>query len=164
MSEYPTPNKIETVCFTGHRHIERSRAVLIPSKLKPMLEKLILGGTTHFRAGGALGFDTVAALCVLELKEKYPHICLDLILPCRNQTEMWDEGTTAVYRHILSLASSVEYVADKFIPGCMHERNRRLVNGSQLCIAYMERSEGGTAYTFAYALENGVEVVNLVTD
>lgn len=153
--------KIEAVCFTGHRDMERAHAVMIPAKLKAYLESLIERGAYRFRAGGAVGFDTVAALCVLELKEKHPHISLELILPCRDQTKAWKETERRVYDYILSQAAKVEYVTDRYTPWCMHERNRRLVNGSQVCIAYLTQSRGGTAYTFAYALEKGLEVINI---
>ena len=43
----------------------------------------------------------------------------------------------------------------------MFERNRMLVNGSDICIVYLASSKGGTAYTVSYAKEKGVEVVNL---
>ena len=153
--------KISTVCFTGHRDINKKLAPYIPSELKSEIKRLILLGATSFRAGGAVGFDTVAALCVLELKEIYPHVTLDLILPCRDQTKNWGAMDRKVYEYILSQAQSVEYVTDLYSPWCMHERNRRLVNGSQVCIAYLTRSSGGTAYTYAYALENGLDVINL---
>ncbi len=153
--------KIEAVCFTGHRFIRRSNALLIPTKLKGVLETLIERGAYRFRAGGAIGFDTVAALCVLELREKYPHIKLELILPCRDQTKSWSEQEKQIYNYILSQASTVEYVTDRYTPWCMHERNRRLVNGSQVCIAYLTESRGGTAYTYSYAIKKGLEVINI---
>ena len=152
---------IEAVCFTGHRHIEKSDAFEIPARLKAILTELISKGARRFRAGGAIGFDTVAALCVLELKESYPEIKLELILPCRDQTRSWGERDRFVYDYILSRASTVEYVTDAYTPWCMHERNRRLVDGSQVCIAYLKRSEGGTAFTYSYALKKGLEVINL---
>ena len=156
-----TKSGIETVCFTGHRQITRAKALKIPSALKGLLEELIARGACRFRTGGAMGFDTIAALCVLELKEKHPGISLDLILPCRDQTKLWNDQNRAVYSHILSEASSVEYVTEHFTSWCMHERNRKLVDGSEVCIAYLEHSGGGSAYTFGYALERGLEVINL---
>ena len=154
-------NRIETVCFTGHRSIPKNKAFYLPSRLKSQIEALIERGATRFRAGGAIGFDTVAALCVLELQEKYPQIKLELVLPCRDQTRNWGESDVKVYNYILSRAKSTEYVTDYYTPWCMHERNRRLVNESQVCIAYLTHSGGGTAYTFGYALEKGLEVINL---
>lgn len=152
---------IETVCFTGHRDIPRHHALTMSSILKSTIEELISRGAQSFRAGGAMGFDTVAALCVLELKEKYPHITLDLILPCKNQTDGWNGANLRAYNYVLSRASSVEYVADSYYSGCMHERNRQLVSGSDVCVAYCRKGSGGTAYTLSYAQANNLEVLNI---
>ena len=157
----PLQDKIHSICFTGHRKIDKKDAVMIPSKLKEILEALIERGARCFKAGGALGFDMIAALCVLELKEKYPEIELHLILPCRDQTKAWGEECRKVYDYILKQASRVEYVTDTYTTWCMHERNRRLVNSSQVCIAYLKQSSGGTAYTFGYALQKSLEVINI---
>jgi uncharacterized phage-like protein YoqJ len=150
-----------TVCFTGHRQIAYKDAVRLPSLLERVLVDLIERGATTFRAGGAMGFDTAAALKVLELRERYPHIRLELILPCRNQTEYWEETAVRTYQYILGRADSHRFLFDNYVDGCMQERDRRLVDGSNVCVAYCNRSRGGTAYTFAYALRAGVEVINL---
>lgn len=150
-----------TVCFTGHRQIAYSAAVRIPSLLDEVLTELCERGATTFRAGGAIGFDTVAALKVLELKERYPHIRLELILPCRNQTEYWEETAVRTYQYILKRADSHLFLFDTYFDGCMLERDRRLVEGSDVCVAYCNRSRGGTAYTFTQALRAGLEVINL---
>ena len=108
-----------------------------------------------------MGFDTVAALKVLDMKEKYPEIRLELILPCRNQTERWDEVSRRTYEYILKNADSHRFLFDTYFDGCMLERDRRLVEGSDVCVAYCNRSRGGTAYTFTHALRAGLEVINL---
>lgn len=156
--------KIETVCFTGHREMHSRSAAAASIRLKALLRELIARGATHFRAGGAIGFDTLAALCVLELQEEYPHIKLDLILPCPNQTKYWKEDDTRMYDYIMTKASSVMYVSDHFTNYCMMQRNRRLVEGSQVCIAYLTKSlnsKGGTSYTFGYAIKQGLETYNV---
>ena len=93
--------KIKAVCFTGHRSIPKDSAIYLPARLKSLLEELIAQGACRFRAGGATGFDTVAALCVLELREKHPHINLELILPCHDQTKNWGEMDKRVYEYII---------------------------------------------------------------
>ncbi len=154
-------NKISTVCFTGHRTIPYKEAILIPTALKAELETLIKQGAVNFRAGGAMGFDTIAALCVLELQEKYPHIKLDLFLPCKDQTKLWTKESIAVYHYILSKASSINYACEHYTSWCMMTRNRKLVEGSQVCFAYLSKSSGGTAYTYNYALKKGLTVINI---
>ncbi|MBE6583811.1 MAG: DUF1273 domain-containing protein [Ruminococcaceae bacterium] len=154
-------NSIKAVCFTGHREIEISSAYLIPSALKNVLKELILRGAQRFLAGGAIGFDTIAALCVLELKAQYPHIKLELILPCRNQTQKWNDLNKDVYSAILERADKVTYLHDSYTASCMHDRNRRLVDEADVVIAYLAHSGGGTAYTAAYALKQKRELINV---
>ena len=62
--------KEKTVCFTGHRTIPMLKKWKIEKKLKDTLETLIEEGYCYFGAGGALGFDTIAAQIVLNLKKK----------------------------------------------------------------------------------------------
>ena len=157
------PNTINTthVCFTGHRSIEPEKARMITAMLEQTLHALIRHGATYFYAGGALGFDTIAALTVLRLKNTYPHIKLCLILPCKNQTKMWSGADRAIYGRILSNADSFEYVSDSYTSYCMHDRNRRLVDSSDICVAYCEHNGGGTAHTVAYALKKNNEIINI---
>ncbi len=74
----------KTACFTGHRQIASEQQRVVAERLKRTVEKLILNGYCYFGAGGALGFDTLAAECVLYLKKQYPQIKLILVLPCKN--------------------------------------------------------------------------------
>ena len=157
----PNKDQLSRVCFTGHRSIDTALSPAISCTLNGVLHSLIDHGATDFYAGGALGFDTIAALTVLKLRRICPDIKLHLILPCKVQTKMWSERDKFVYEQILSAADSVEYVQESYTSGCMHERNRRLVDISDVCVAFCEQSGGGTAYTVAYALKNEKELINI---
>lgn len=162
MSKYTqNDNKITSVCFTGHREIDAAEAKYVPSLLKDIIRELISRGATRFLAGGAMGFDTIAALCVLELKSEFPQIKLELILPCKNQSARWNDRHRLVYDMILERADRVEFLHESYTPACMHDRNRRLVDNADLVVAYLVHSGGGTAYTVAYALQSGKELVNV---
>jgi uncharacterized phage-like protein YoqJ len=150
-----------TVCFTGHRQIDPAHMMALPALLKAEIAKQAEAGAVCFRAGGAIGFDTLASLCVIEQKKQFPHIKLELILPCRDQDAAWSEADRRAYRFVLAEADSVTYLYDSYREGCMLERDRRLVQGSDVCIAFLTKSKGGTAYTAADALKSGLEFVNL---
>ncbi len=154
-------NPVDTVCFTGHRDVPRAHAFELPRLLENELITLIERGATVFRAGGAVGFDTLAALKILEMKEAHPHIRLELILPCENQTERWSEAEIRTYRYVLERADRHEYLYERYVAGCMQERNRRLVQGSDVCLAYCYQNRGGTLYTMTYAMKEGLEIINL---
>lgn len=153
--------KEKTVCFTGHREIPFLKAGAIKNMLKKTIEDLIERGYCYFGAGGALGFDTLAAQTVLELKSKYPQIRLILVLPCLSQADRWSDRDKAVYEDIKNRADKVVYTAQEYFKGCMHKRNRHLVNNSSVCICYLTRKTGGTAYTVDYADKNGLQVINI---
>lgn len=159
--QYQRTDPVRTVCFTGHRDIPREHAFVLPRLLENELITLIERGVTVFRAGGAVGFDTLAALKVLEMKESHPHIKLELILPCENQTEWWREAEVRTYHYILERADRFEFLHEHYVKGCMLERNRRLVQGSDVCLAYCYRNRGGTLYTLTHALKEGLEIINL---
>ncbi len=148
-------------CFTGHRAVPASHV----SRLYELLDEEILflynRGVRTFRAGGAIGFDTIAALRVLYLKSQGYDVTLSLILPCRDQASRWPRSAVLDYNFILSRADSVTYVSETYNRFCMLQRDRALVDGSGYCISYLTENQGGTAYTVSYALKNGLELINL---
>ena len=149
------------VCFTGHRRIDAQEALRLPAALDAVIRELYDRGARVFRAGGAMGFDTVAALKVLEVKKEFPNIRLELFLPCRDQTRKWYLYDRLVYARILRRADRTEYASDSYTPYCMLARDRELVTGSDVCVAYLKKPTGGTAYTVQYAESVGVRVVRL---
>ena len=72
----------KTCCFTGHREIDEKDYSKLKKRTRDLIVSLIEKGVVFFGAGGARGFDTLAAESVLELKKDYPQIKLILVLPC----------------------------------------------------------------------------------
>ncbi|MBQ9162046.1 MAG: DUF1273 family protein [Clostridia bacterium] len=153
--------RIRTVAFTGHRNMNREDVWLLPSLLEEIILRLSARGAVVFRAGGAMGFDTLAALKVLDMQARLPQLELELVLPCRNQTERWDAASVRTYNYILNNATRHSFLFDSYTEGCMLARDRRLVEGADVCVAYCARSHGGTAYTCTHAIKNGLELINL---
>lgn len=67
----------------------------------------------------------------------------------------------AEYERIKAQADKVVYMAQQYTPGCMHKRNRHLVDHSGVCVCYLTKESGGTAYTVNYAKRHGVEIINI---
>ncbi len=151
----------KTCCFTGHRNIAPEDYPLMKKRLYEEIEKLILAGYTFFGAGGALGFDTEAALAVLNLKSIYPHIKLILILPCITQTRGWSKHDAEIYEDIKNRCDKYVYTSKDYVYGCMQRRNRHMIDHSSVCIAYMLKSRGGTAGTVGYAGVRDTCVINI---
>ncbi len=153
-----------TCCFTGHRAIPSRYYAKTMRKLRKEIIRLIEQGVACFGAGGALGFDTMAAQTVLELKNKYPQIKLILVLPCKTQTCGWTETNKAIYESIKASCNKYVYTSEEYTRGCMHKRNRHLVDNSDYCICYLAESFGGTAYTVDYAKQMGLTIINLAKE
>ena len=154
-----------SVCFTGHRGVAKNDMSHVMSMLYSRVSSLVNKGFDTFITGGAVGFDTMAAECVAQLKERFGGITHILALPCRDQTAKWKSlDDLSRYKRLLGGADAVEYISDFYTPTCMHERNRWMVDNSSYCIAYMTGIRGGTAYTCRYAESLGITVENLAPD
>ena len=151
-------------CFTGHRVIPLGKRAALADILDRRIAALFDVGFTEFRAGGALGFDMLAAERVLHFREAHPSCCLHLYLPCREHDKGWSAHDRAALAEILEKADRVTYVRESYSPDCMHARNRALVEGSDLCLAYLTANRGGTLYTCSYALKRGVHLINVAEE
>ncbi len=152
--------KARSVCFTGHRHIDRDLDI---AALYNAILGLIDEGYDTFICGGALGFDTVAARMIMEVRRRHPHIKLHLYLPCNNQDVRWSAPDRAEYRRIVDSADYVDMPDRSYYDGCMRERNYKMVDASSVCICYLNNTvKSGTAQTVRYALRNGERVINVV--
>lgn len=150
-----------TACFTGHRFVPLIQRAGIRKKLEKTVRELIAQGYRYFGAGGALGFDTMAADAVLRLRREFPDIKLILVLPCKTQADCWSARDREIYEKQKAAADKVVYVAEQYYNGCMLVRNRRLVDNSSVCVAYQTHASGGTAYTVQYAKQSGVPVISI---
>lgn len=151
-------------CFTGHRIIQPNHSPHLSNLLLDTVLNQYNNGFTHFLAGGALGFDTIAALSVINARINHPDIKLILILPCKNQSKGWNISDINTYHNILSQSDNAIYSSESYVRGCMFKRNRMLVDNSSICISYQYKETGGTAYTTKYATSKGLSVFNLFED
>lgn len=150
-----------TCCFTGHRnlsiHQEEEIWQRVCTRLYPLLER----GVRCFGVGGAIGFDTLVAEKLLNLRKTYPQIRVILVQPFQGYQSRWTAAQQA-------RAAAVENRVDKVVICCQTPsreaflaRDRHLVDGSAYCIGYCTRSTGGTAYTLRYAQKQGLQVWNI---
>ena len=154
----------KTCCFTGHRKIPPEERAGISDRLEHILITLYQQGIQTYEAGGALGFDTLAARTVLRLRENCPGMKLVLVLPCLTQTRGWKPEDAAEYESIKAQADHVVYTAQQYTRGCMHRRNRYLVDNSGICVCYLTKERGGTAYTVNYAEKHKLEIINIAAN
>ena len=98
-------------CFTGHRQIASDDFLVLQKRLQKAIKYFIKQDVTDFYAGGALGFDTLAAQAVLKARRFHPQVRLILALPCHDQDARWKEADRRLYASILQKADQVVYLS-----------------------------------------------------
>lgn len=162
-----------TVCFTGHRpqnlpfgfNEEDPRCIRMRRMLARKTEELILyQGARHFISGMAIGVDMISAEIVLELREKYHHITLECVVPCKSQPNKWSDSMKERYCSILERSDEITFIQEMYTPDCMHKRNRYMIECADAVIAVWDGKPSGTGYTVNYAKEKGRKVYVLNPD
>lgn len=123
------------------------------------IENAIQNGYTHFIAGGAIGFDMLAAECVLELQSSHNDLSLEIAIPCENQSKYYTAEQKVRYASIISAATKTTQVCTHYTKYCMQKRNEYIVDNSSLVIAYFTGTPSGTKNTIDFAKRNGVKIV-----
>lgn len=162
-----------TCCFTGHRpknlpwgyNKDDIRWFKLQNIIMKEIEKLVDEGYTHFISGMAQGIDIWCAKVVLNLKKDHPEITLECAVPCRSQSKKWPDEDKYEYYYILKNADKVTLISDKYTKTCMQDRNKYMVDNSDLVLAVYDKTQdkSGTAQTIRYAKEKNKKlfVMNL---
>ena len=152
-------NKEKTCCFTGHRQIPSAQLEAIARRTLDAIVSLYKEGYRHFITGGALGFDTLCARIVLQLKTAYPDMTLTLVLPCRDQDALWQESDRLTFAQQKSRADEVVCLSEKYTASCMRTRNQYMVDQSSAIIAYLTHSNSGAGQTVRMAQKQGLRII-----
>ena len=116
---------------------------------------------TRYYRGGALGFDMLASVTVLNLKYLLPELKLTIVLPCENHDRYWNRRDTELLNRIISRADETVCLSGHYTNGCMSARNRYMSDRSAYCVCCLAQSSGGTFYTVNYSRSHGLKVINL---
>lgn len=147
-----------TCSFTGHRNVGDDLDIAL---LDRVLEKLIKSGARRFLFGAALGFDIIAAERVLRLKNKYNNLILCACIPFVGQSGRYPESYKERYNKIVGACDEKVILSDGYYNGCMHVRNRYLVDNCDVLVCYFRDKRGGTGYTVDYAKKCGKKIIEI---
>lgn len=162
----------KTCCCTGHRPkgfpfqygIDKRKHNAYLKMLEQKIELAITEyGITNFISGMALGVDIDFAEIVLKLRNKYP-VTLECAIPCPNQTLKWNDKDKLRYDGIIKRADEIHLLSERYTPECMLQRNRYMVDKSELIIAVFNGiQKGGTWFTINYANRENkrIEIIEL---
>lgn len=143
--------------FTGHRELSDLNFAL----LDRVILHLVKNGCRRFLCGMARGFDLTAAESLLALKKQYPDISLIACVPFGEQARYFSASDKLRYERIIANCAEVVCLSDNYYNGCMHIRNRYMVDNSDVVICYLRKKTGGTYYTVKYAEKKGVKCIKI---
>lgn len=163
----------KSCCFTGYRpekfpfefNDNNSDYTAFENSLTDIICKLCENGCYTFYSGMAMGFDIVAAECVLLARELYSAAPINLVcaLPFIEQSRSFPTAWAKRYKKIISQADEVILTSDKYYSGCYMRRNRFMVDNSDFVVTWFDGKTGGTKNTVDYAKRLGRTVINLNT-
>ena len=146
--------------FTGHRQVISCRQTA--ERVKDAIRYCYKNGIRFFYAGGAVGFDTIAAEAVLSLKEELTDIVLIIVVPFPGQDKYFKMENKKRYMNIFNRADEVVTVSGSFSNIAYLKRNDYMISHSCQLIAYWDgKSLGGTSYTVRKALDKKLPIYNL---
>ena len=143
--------KKKKIAVTGHRP---KRILKNEGRIKNWIREILEqekeknGGWVSLISGMAEGTDQIAALAAISAG-------VDLVCyyPYKKELGPIDE-------YFVSKAAEVRYVTKQYSAQCFLDRNRRMVDDCDLLLVVWDGKEnGGTYYTYVYALEKGVPVI-----
>ena len=139
-----------TCIFFGHSECYG----LDKAVLRAAIEELISQGVTEFLVGNHGGYDGMVFSCLQDLSKEYPEISYSVALAyLPTHKEEFD-----IYHGHSFYPEGQEIGPAKF---AIERRNRYLIESSDICLCYINRSFGG-AYKFARMAKNrGLQVINL---
>ena len=158
-----------TCAFTGHRpeklpwvdNEQDPPCRALQKRIADAVEQAYLAGFRHFVCGMARGCDTWFAQAVLSLKERWYDVTLEAAVPCADQANRWHVADRERYEAMLAQCDQRTVLYDHYVPGCMQQRNRYMVDHCDLLLAVHDGVSGGTQSTLTYAFSRHINVVIL---
>jgi len=134
---------------------------IMQATLKRAICSTIEAGCRCFYGGMAKGFDIIAAELVIKEKNAGADIALVSVVPFRGQERGWGSHWSERHDEVLQASDKIIVLNDRYISGCYHERNRFLIDNSDMLICLFNGKSGGTKYTFNYAEKKSIQIVNI---
>ncbi len=153
---------IYTVCFFGHREIERPSE--IENRLNGLLHDLITQKEyIEFLIGRDGGFDLLASAAIVRAIREYGYgnTHFTLVLPYMKAEYRDNEQNYHAYYDDVEICAEA---AEAHYKSAIQVRNRSLVDRSNLVICCIQHNSGGAYRAVRYAKQQGKSVINLADD
>lgn len=160
---------LHTCCFTGHRaeklpwklNEKDPRCLALKHRIADVLASLYASGCRHFICGMATGGDMYFGEAVVALRSEHPDVTLEAAIPFEGQSDKWGADLRRRYFRLAEECDKQTVLHHSYTPDCMMDRNRYMVDHSDVLLAAYNGSSGGTQHTMLYALRKGLEIIEV---
>ena len=121
-------------------------------------------GFNYFICSCSIGADMDFAETVIKLRNKYPHIRLEIASLCPNQDLKLRKEDKQRYQNILKNADIVNILSPTYTLFCMNKRNRYMINKSEKVLAIWNGSKKDGTYNkirYAYKKKKMMDYIML---
>ena len=140
---------MKSVVFIGHNQCyDLSR-----NELEKVIVECINNGVTRFLSGGQGTFDRICATAIFKLKKEYPQINNILVIPYLT----FNIPNKEIFDEIIFPNDFEKYHYKAAIP----QRNKYMVNNSDIAICYINHIWGNAVKTFDFAKKKKLKIINL---
>jgi len=146
------------VAFTGHRDV---REDLDLDYLREVIKKHLDGGCNLFYCGMAKGFDLICCSILASFKKDYTFKIIACI-PYPSQANGYNRAEKEIYLEMNEFCDEKKIFSESYRKGATLERDRYMVDNSEVLIAYVREQSSGSGYTVGYAkvMRKKIEFVN----
>ena len=86
---------------------------------------------------------------------------MEAAIPGPGQDSAWPPAQRERYARLVAACDYETVVSAQYTPGCMHRRDRYMVDRASLLIAAFDGTPGGTRQTLEYAIRQSVPFVDI---
>lgn len=156
--------RIVTCCFDGYTNYELSYKCKedydkLKQTLIAVIEDMIKKNYLHYLCGFDRGCDLLFAECLIELKEKYPEITLESILPFEEQAALWSDDERELYYNLLSKCDHEVLLRTQYQKGCYTVRDKFMVKKSDMLITIYDGKLSCTMQTVLFAKQQYKKII-----
>lgn len=155
---------LRTCCFIDYGNSSKqikNQTSDFKHELRETTEKLIKDFyVTHFICGMELGFEQSSAEVVNELKDEYPGITLEAVLPYETFTVEWNEDQRDKYYSIMQKIDKETLMQYHYTKDCIRKRNIFMIKKSNyIILLYSNTSEINNLTLYAKANKKTVFLI-----
>lgn len=151
-------------CITSQQ--SRTKISALEQEVYLLVDKAVKEGIDTFYFGATCGYELMCARQVLTrkkvIKPQDPKsINLVAVIPFEEQAMWWSEEHRDIYYNTLEQCDKIIVLNTRYFSGAYHERNRYILNCSNILVCYYEDAGGDVEYAIKLASMKGMSIVNL---